>query len=186
MYIETSLRLFTRKRALSAVRVYIETSRIRNLRKTKKLTQYIEDVSACKLTLENCMELWETCRSRYLQKKVHSQLYLSGVTQKAQKSCNNAEFLRKTSGNHFDSHTYLSLLKQTSNLNFRYCLMLFDFLFCSSAKLGTIWKGLWEELSGQATRAKWAPRARRGKSYSSSSVKDGKWPIAVKLRKKRF
>ena len=93
------------------------------------MTQYIEDVSACKLTLENCMELWETCRSRYLQKKVHSQLYLSGVTQKAQKSCNNAEFLRKTSGNHFDSHTYLSLLKQTSNLNFHYCLMLLTSFF---------------------------------------------------------
>lgn len=151
------------------------------------MTQYIEgDVSACKLTLENCIELWETCRSRYLQKKVYSQLYSSGVTQKAQSSCNNAEFLRKTSGKHFDSNTYLSLLKRTSNLNFRYCSKYCGFPFSLWRETGHDMKGIVGRVDRQATRAKWAHRAGRGKSYSSSSVKDGKWPIAVKLRKKRF
>lgn len=106
------------------------------------MTQYIEgDVSACKLTLENRIELREICRSRYLQKKVYSQLYSSGVTQKAQSSCNNAEFLRKTSGNHFDSNTYLSLLKQTSNLNFRYCPKYCGFPF-------SLWRETGHDMTG--------------------------------------
>lgn len=44
------------------------------------MTQYIEgDASACKLTLENCIELREICRSRYLQKFTHNYIRLGSL-----------------------------------------------------------------------------------------------------------